>query len=715
MIVHNLDGCAPTPLAHYLKALGILRILAEQVDPGARGWWEGERFKLASKLSRSQLEDFFLERYEPTPIFNPWGGRSGFYSGSSEKSARTVLEIIESNTTPRFDSYRRTVTMVRHTIEGVTGGIKPEGEGGGHLIIGLRHSVRGKAPLWLDSVASIVGSGDRLDIERPALFGTGGNEGSGSYTSAYMMAIDQCLLRRAWDHSLPLVLFGRNNLPQCIWEQTLGQFAPGTAATPWDLLLAFEGACTVRSAVSSRNSTESNRWMSSPFYLAPASYGYPSEARLDEYALKNGKEIAGRGEQWFPLWNQPMMHNELSQMFVEGRATNKRRRAADGWSMVRAVTSFGVRQGIREFIRYGYQQRNNFATHFAVPLGRFRIPEQSSSMLACLDDIENWLFALRKQARAKEASALLRSTERRLLDSLFAVTRHPSEPARWQTVLMSLADVEGVLRLGAGIKTGPVPPLRPEWIKAADDGSPEFRLALSCALQVGRIRSDGAPMDPVRRHWLPLDKNHFAVSGTGNQARIRSNPGVVIAGRKGIDDAIALVQRRVVEAGQRGERRLPLVPAKRAFTFSTDLSSLLSYQVDLDRAVQLALALMAIDSEQWASNPCHLVPPAGKSYPDDAWIAIRLALLPFPLPDDRRFGLDPAIFRRLVSGDVSSAFKIALQRLRAAGVKSSVRFTGAQPQTARLWAAALAFPINQNTAVDFLRRLDADSLKEKTR
>ena len=42
--VHQLDGCAPAPLAHYLKALGILRLVAEQADRDARGWWDGDRF-----------------------------------------------------------------------------------------------------------------------------------------------------------------------------------------------------------------------------------------------------------------------------------------------------------------------------------------------------------------------------------------------------------------------------------------------------------------------------------------------------------------------------------------------------------------------------------------------------------------------------------------------------------------------------------------------
>jgi CRISPR-associated protein Csx17 len=42
-IVH-LAGCAPTPLAHYLKALGILRLVAEQKDENACGYWQGEHF-----------------------------------------------------------------------------------------------------------------------------------------------------------------------------------------------------------------------------------------------------------------------------------------------------------------------------------------------------------------------------------------------------------------------------------------------------------------------------------------------------------------------------------------------------------------------------------------------------------------------------------------------------------------------------------------------
>ena len=59
---HTLTGCSPTPLAHYLKALGILRLVSEQADPSARGAWRDEAFILATKLSADELTDFFLTK-----------------------------------------------------------------------------------------------------------------------------------------------------------------------------------------------------------------------------------------------------------------------------------------------------------------------------------------------------------------------------------------------------------------------------------------------------------------------------------------------------------------------------------------------------------------------------------------------------------------------------------------------------------------------------
>lgn len=719
--IHDLGGCAPVPLAHYLKALGILRLVAEQADPQARGWWEGERFRLATALSREELEHFFCEQYRPTPVFNPWGGRSGYFPGSSESSARASLQRIERSKDPRLQEFRKEIATIRRVLaasDSLAAGNSPAG----WLVQAIRRDTRGSGAFWIDTVVAVLSTADTERIEQPALFGTGGNEGSGGYPSAFMGAIVDCLLERKWDCGLYAALFGQARPHERRWDQSMGQFLPGASGTPWDLVLAFEGAVTVRSGVRARAGTAARRWMASPFFVAPSPCGYASKARLDEFVVNKGKELPGRGEQWFPLWPNPMLFTEVAHLFCEGRAQTRRGAASDGWSMARAVVSLGIRQGIAEFVRYGYQQRNNLATHFAVPLGRMRVPERSAPILACLDDLDSWLPRLHRVARAKEAPARLAQADRRLADALFAVVQHGGEPVRWQSVLLALAAVEGIQVAGAGYSVGPTPRLQPGWVAAADDGSHELRLALALALQQGGSDGQQRPSwNTIRRHWLPLDRRkprQFATSGTGSQRRLQVGPEVVIGGRRGVDDAIALVGRRLTEAAQAGDRHLPLRPAIKAAASAAALAALLAGEVDIDQTLALARALMALDTRAWSREPVELPSKWEDRLPDDAWLVVRLALLPWPIKTSQgaaiQVGCDPAVFRWLSTGDAAAAVDLALRRLTAAGVRATVRTATVPPATARLWAAALAFPITTKTARTFLRRLDPSSVEKET-
>ena len=69
-------------------------------------------------------------------------------------------------------------------------------------------------------------------------------------------------------------------------------------------------------------------------------------------------------------------------------------------------------------------------------------------------------------------------------------------------------------------------------------------------------------------------------------------------------------------------------------------------------------------------------------------------------------GTDPALVRRLTAGDASAAVSIALRRLGAAGVRCVIRTSTVDSNTSRLWAAALAFPISKETAINALYRID---------
>ncbi|MHC1729604.1 MAG: type I-U CRISPR-associated protein Csx17 [Syntrophobacteraceae bacterium] len=745
MNIHDLDGCAPVPLAHYLKALGILRLVTLQADEQARGWWQGVRFRLACNRTHQELLDFFLQCYAPTPLVSPWNKGSGFFYANDP-----ALTPMEQSTAPRFALFRQGIVASRLMLGELTTadqavrsvkeeakdkklteaqkrGLKNSAEYKERLakaenqfkalktdlIPRLRLAWRGPHREWMDSAMVLIDDGSP---QFPALLGTGGNDGRLDFTNNFMQRLNDVFdLANPQGTSHPAA---RNWFESALWGtaaigcqsgSAVGQYLPGMAGganasngpdgnsllNPADFLLMLEGAVLFAAHATRRLGTKEQSKAAAPFAVGSQGAGYASASESDENA---------RGEQWMPLWNQPMNLAELRRILAEGRAQIGARSAREPLDLARAVARLGTARGINAFQRYGYIERNG-QSNLAVPLGRFQVPEYAPPSLACLDDIDGWLSRLHRQARVKEASARLKQVERNLTDAIFAVLQHPTEPGRWQSVLICMSKVEAVLRTGSGFKAQPIPLLRSDWVAAADDGSPELRLALACALQ--------SPGDPIRRHWLPLAGNRFASTGSGSQARIQTGSDVVIAGRNGIDDAIALVTRRMIEAGQSGERRLPLFPARHATAHPSDLARLLAGKVNIDLTIQLACALMALNGRRWRESPYLSELPAVDEYPDDAWLAVRLAMLPWPLREGSTIGADPATVRRLESGDAAAAVDLALQRLRAAGIHSTVRVSNASPANARLWAAALAFPISKNTAIGFLHRLDPNTLKEK--
>ena len=109
MNVTRLEGCALEPLGSYLKALSVLRLVSEQADGSARGWWERGNFCLETELDEGGLTAFFLERYRPTPILSPWNGGSGFYP----KDRKVGIDAIAGSTGKRFAVYRKAIERSR--------------------------------------------------------------------------------------------------------------------------------------------------------------------------------------------------------------------------------------------------------------------------------------------------------------------------------------------------------------------------------------------------------------------------------------------------------------------------------------------------------------------------------------------------------------------------------------------------------------------------
>ncbi|BFU93804.1 MAG: hypothetical protein NTNFB02_05260 [Nitrospira sp.] len=115
---HSLPGCTPTPLASYLKALAVLRLVAEAGADGggdseATGFWREDVFVLRTRLTNEELRAFFLEWYRPTPLLSPWNGRAGFLEGEEEDRDEGEDTPAAGNDEDEAESMRIGAEMVR--------------------------------------------------------------------------------------------------------------------------------------------------------------------------------------------------------------------------------------------------------------------------------------------------------------------------------------------------------------------------------------------------------------------------------------------------------------------------------------------------------------------------------------------------------------------------------------------------------------------------
>lgn len=481
MNIHDLNGCAPEPLAHYLKALGILRLVAEQVEPQARGWWEGDRFRLATSHSIDELLNFFLDDYCPTPLLAPWNGASGFFRTWDAKKKKLrqskngrALETLISQKGKRWEPFQHTYQIAVEAVGGVLKQVDvdklpakergqllivPKGEGpvfpvadkDNDKTVIQRTMARTCSELGLYRSA-IVDMGE--DFGYPSLWGSGGNDGAIDFTARYFENLVQVLIDvdRQTSHGWLLSAFRTDPSKGLLTKAAgkVGQFLPGgaggansingpgsqhdTLLNPWDFIFTLEGAVLFTAHATRRLGAVEQSRAAAPFAVGAQGAGYASAADTDESA---------RGEQWMPLWSQPLTLGELRRLLAEGRAQIGAQAAREPLDLARAVARLGTARGIVAFQRYGYIERNG-QSNLAVPLGRFRVPDHISPRLACLDDLDAWLLRLRRVARDNNAPSRLKLVERRLADSLFAVAQHPDEPNRWQLVLLALAAIEAV-------------------------------------------------------------------------------------------------------------------------------------------------------------------------------------------------------------------------------------------------------------------------------
>lgn len=731
--IHHLTGCAPAPLAHYLKALGVLRLVSVK-DPTARGWWKDEAFHLATTLDRAALENFFLEEYQPTPMISPWNKGAGFVYAPNNPA----LDRLRQSASPRMEAFRAAIQQADAAItasseaDNAIRRIKDETKVKGltkaekdrikndpayksrlaeaerrfkqlkeGLIPDCRRTWRGPHLTWMDAAMVLNADGE---AKFPALLGSGGNDGKNDFTKQYMESLCALVDWNADTATEQAAAWLKSALEQTPSQASnaslpVGQFLPGSAgganmtagfdaaafANPWDYVFLLEGVLAFIPALSRRTATNAPMAASAPFAIHTGTTGHATASRSEA--------DSPRGEQWMPLWDQPCTFGELKTLLGEGRAQLGKTSASRPVDFTRAVARLGVSRGIVAFQRFGYLERNG-QSNLAVPLGRWQVAPQPQQEL--LNDLDRftWLGRLQRSARDKFAPNSFVTAHRNLEAAIMAVCARGAERALWQALLLALAELEEQMvrshSFTAKQRLRPIPPLSAGWLSAADDGSHEFQLAVALALQT----SDEKGRESIRRHWLPLDKTGLAFAA--DKSGLRKDPDIVCHGLEPERDLLALIQRRSVQSGE----HLALIGHPRHCAAPTALAVLLAWNVDLRKTLQLARAFLALDHR-------HLpVPKSPARFVDlpPIYSLFRLVTLPWPLEIQGstipvRF--DPATITRLASGGGESlrvAGEMAIRRLKAAGLTPVIRQIAGDAALARRIALSLAFPISQNTA-----------------
>ena len=701
--VHRLDGCRPTPLAHYLKALGILRLVAEQKDPQARGWWRDDVFYLATVLDREALAAFFLESYSPTPLAAPWNGGSGFYP----KDNKSGIEPIENSTAPRFAPYREVIAASQKVVSHLDQ--KPEkGEEKNAVIAACRKAWREGAHAWIDAALALGPDGES---SFPAMLGTGGNDGRLDFTSNFMQRLVS-LFDAGDAHAAPFP----ESIPQlatALWTAAtptlesgaIGQFLPGAAGgpngsdgfsgsvrvNPWDYVLMLEGAVLFRSGLVRRCACQNLPQAAAPFAVRGCGAGYGSSDSTDAGA---------RGEQWMPMWCQPSTLWEVAGMLREGRNQIDGKAAERGTDMARSVARMGVARGIGRFERYGYIERNGLS-NLAVPLGVFDVTPRPNQDL--LDEVAPWLDRLRRIASDKNAPESFDRVHRACEEAMFNCTR-AANGQNFLSLLVAMAKAEDQFvhspKFAAEKFARPLPLLNARWVEAvrADVVSRELRLALALASQRGRL-APNEKSSSVRIHWLPLDGGYFA-KGEGG---LPIGPEQSAMGQD-LERALVSVMHRRLLALSKGTESdfIPLqIPDECHGATIEDIEAFLQFRVDDARILAIARSLMAVKFQglrhKTERAESGREPLGGMATYGVLRLALPTRVVWLPNKSETTVRCNPTLFHRLRFGDLRGAIEIACRQLGVAGLRPRVQYAVGSPRFARRLAASMAFGISSST------------------
>jgi len=736
----TLGGCTPEPLMNYLKALGILRLVAEQKDPQARGAWRNDVFILRSLLDREALQKFFLEEYRPTPIVVPWSGGDFLavnHSGSVGPFEKTptstkAIEAFLASSSERIILYRQTILKALEVLKACNINVKADMEKKelkAVYLACLRSRVDDAVVEWIDAATIMTTKKATFS----AILGSGGgSDGNTHFSDNFMQNLWEVLPdfdeqrgsagQTTENQQISLGQFNQavfgETTNHLVYKRTSSLYDSGAVGgpnatqgldrgafgNPWSFILCLEGSICLAGAISRRERSIKTS-ASFPFQVRLATVGLGSTAPSET----TGYEI------WLPLFSAWTAFYEVRELLAEARSDISHRKSRSGVDFARAATGLGVDRGINVFQRFGIVKNRLGDTNTAASFGRLRVQLQGS--VGLLGEVDLWLDRFRSASSRKEAPPRFSRALHRIDQSIFAFCQFGGA-VRFAEILCALGCGEQELIVSEKFCTdntlSPLGNLSTAWLSAANDGSVEFELALSLASifdserKIGALRENLEPVVFKNKRLQWADKTGAVV---WNNADLAVNLASVLT-------------RRVMDGDKHGCVNLPL-----SFKRAASLESVCAFlygQINERRLEEFLWGLMLIDHSATKEYPkMRHVKPQTDPLPR-AYALLKLLFLPSALNVEqqengcrlvkaasaREGGVhikpEQAVLALLRAGHQEDAVNKAGRRLRASGLvpKSGRRpyvdrknsdwknSFGIQPQ--RL-AAALLFPVSSSS------------------
>lgn len=744
-----LSGCTPTPLAGYLKALGVLRLVASPsnnvtgnaADSEVRGFWESERFHLRTRLNIDMLIWFFLEDYVPSPLIGAWNGRAGFLEDEdSERSGAELIRRFEESRATRFASIQESIARLRDepllvkysqlrkaekneknkerkkVLNKEAAQVKKD------LLPHLRSNADSRHLALVDA-AFVVGNESRA----APLLGSGFNDGSRDFGVNFLEKIGELFSiedgKPTNRSSVELKAALLNSTERVESRGTMGQFGPGQGGAnattgyvgenplnPWDVICTLEGAILWSGALTCRWGTRSS--------TGKAAFPFTYECNMaGSGALSVEDPNTPRGEIWTPLWSGPSSLIEIESLFAEGRITLGRRIARTGLDAARAVTQLGISRGIEAFERYSIIQSDRKMPCQATPLGRFKAPPALRRDLVSDLDAGGWLEQVRGLVRKKSAPARARILVKRLEDALFAMTEAHVDACSVQDTLSAVGALVGwIITSRKALEEGlsPPPRLSTNWVRKADDETVEYRVAAALA-SLGwedKTNQEADNRISMAAHFasVNLPSMYKVLRQWDFQAKPRpqDNKALVVWGAGGFEsNLVAVLERRLIEQSVRKLEDKPLDASAPAHL--DDIAAFLEPSFDDARCARLLAGLV------WA-RPARLQYVKRRSIVPFAYAALKPVVTSDRtfktlvearlVPPKFRVPTPPSSVTRLRNGDVDTAVRLAFERMRASGMASpfdSAKFAYAGTKGTRL-AAALLIPLDRYELKTLIKR-----------